>query len=237
MGTVDNIYILHGWTYSTDKWAEFLNLLEKEGFKPNLLKIPGLTEAIDHPWNLNDYAEWLNKKIGSDEQSSSSKKALLIGHSSGGRMALAYSLKYPQKVKQLILMDSAGVYHKELSIRIKRFLFRKLAKWGKKITKYQGLKGLLYKLTGEVDYKQASPVMRETMRNLISVDLTPKLSQIEIPTLIIWGEFDETTPVFDGRLMHKLIPSSKFHIIKDAKHSPMFTHPREVVQRIVEELK
>ena len=229
MGTVDKIYILHGWTYSTDKWSDFLELLEKEGFKPNLLKIPGLTEKIDRAWNLDDYVEWLNKKIGSE--------TILIGHSSGGRLALAYSLKYPQKVKQLILMDSAGVYHKELSIRIKRFLFRKIAKWGKKITKYQGLRGLLYKLAGEMDYKQASPVMRETMKNLISVDLTPRLTEIKPPTLIIWGEQDKTTPVFDGRLMYKLIPNSKFHIIKDAKHSPMFTHPSEVVKIIAKEIK
>lgn len=230
MGTVEKIYILHGWTYSTDRWKEFLNLLEKMGFKPNLLKIPGLTEPIDHPWNLDDYVEWLSKNIGSDE-------AILIGHSSGGRLSLAFALKYPNKVKQLILMDSAGVYHKQLAIRIKRFLFRKLAKWGKKITKYQGLRGLLYKLAGEMDYKQASPVMRETMKNLISVDLTPRLPDIKPPTLIIWGEFDRTTPLFDGRLMHKLIPNSKFHIIKQAKHSPMFTHPKEVVNRIVTELK
>ena len=136
MGAVKTIYILHGWTYSTNRWSEFLNLLEKAGFKPALLKIPGLTEKIDRAWNLDDYVEWLNRKIGSG-------KAILVGHSSGGRTSLSFALKYPQKVKQLILMDSAGVYHKELSIRIKRFLFKKLAKWGKKITKHQGLGGLL----------------------------------------------------------------------------------------------
>lgn len=230
MGTVEKILILHGWIYSTDKWEQFLSLLEKEGFKPILLKIPGLTEKINRVWEMGDYVEWLKKKIGT-------QKATLIGHSSGGRMSLAFALKYPEKVKHLILMDSAGVYHKELLIKIKRFLFRKIAKWGKKLTSSQGLRDLLYKLTGESDYKSASPLMRETMKNLISVDLTPKLPDIKPPTLIIWGEFDKTTPLFDGRLMHKLIPNSKFHIIKSAKHSPMFTHPAEVVQKIVEELK
>lgn len=224
------ILVLHGWTYTTEKWQPFINFLIEYGFDIELLKIPGLTEKIDRPWDLDDYVDWLNEKIGR-------KNAILVGHSSGGRMALAYALKYPQKVEQLILIDSAGVYHKQLGIRIKRFLFKKIAKLGKKITNHGGLRGLLYKLTGEIDYKQASTVMKETMKNLISIDLTPKLSQIKIPTLIIWGELDKTTPLFDGRLMHKLIPNSKFHIIKSAKHSPMFTHPKEVVQGIVEELK
>lgn len=230
MGTVEKIFILHGWTYSTDRWEQFLNLLAKEGFKPILLKIPGLTEKINRVWDMDDYVDWLKKKIGED-------KAILIGHSSGGRMSLVFALKYPEKVKHLILMDSAGIYHKESFIRIKRFLFRKMAKWGKKISDSKSLRDLLYKFTGEADYRLAAPTMRETMKNLISIDLTDRLSQIKIPTLIIWGEFDKTTPAFDGRLMHKLIPNSKFHIIKSAKHSPMFTHPREAVKRIVEELK
>lgn len=230
VGSLGNILVLHGWTYSTNKWGTFLNLLEKEGFKTTLLKIPGLTKKIDRPWNLDDYVEWLNKKVGR-------KEAILVGHSSGGRMALAYTLKYPQKIKHLILIDSAGVCHKELFIRIKRFIFKKIAKWGKKITTSEGLRNLLYKLTGESDYKKASSVMRETMRNLMSHDLTLKLPFIKIPTLIIWGEFDNTTPIYDGKLIHQLISGSKFHIIKGAKHSPMFTHPDEVFRIIAGELK
>ena len=220
---ISKMFILHGWTYSTQNWKPFLKALADAGLKPQLLKIPGLTEKIDRPWNLDGYVEWLNEKIGTH-------KAVLIGHSSGGRIALTYTLKYPQKVEHLILIDSAGVYHKELPIRIKRFIFRKIAKWGKRLSTYEGLRSLLYKLTGESDYRKASPLMRQTMQKLISYDLTPKLPQIKIPTLIIWGELDKTTPVDDGRLMHKLIPSSRLHIIRSAKHSPQFTNPKEVVR-------
>ncbi len=226
MGT---IIILHGWTYSTEKWLPFINLLKEAGFDVKLPKIPGLTEKINRVWNLDDYVNWLNNKVGNE-------KVILIGHSSGGRMALAYSLKYPQKVEQLILIDSAGVYHKKLSIRIKRFIFRKIAKWGKRLTSSETLKDLLYKLTGESDYNKATPLMKQTMKNLISSDLTPHLSEINVPTTIIWGEFDKTTPVFDGRLMHKLIPNSTFYIIKSAKHSPQFTNPKEVVEKIAKGL-
>ncbi len=235
--TMGTIIILHGWTYSTNKWGPLLNLLGKKGLKASLLKIPGLTEKIDRPWNLDDYVGWLDEKVGSEQvRAFGTKKAILIGHSSGGKIALAYALKYPKKVKQLILIDSAGVYHKELPIRIKRFIFKKIAKWGKKLTSSKTIKDLLYKLIGESDYNKATPLMKQTMQNLISYDLTPKLSQIKVPTLIIWGEFDKTTPLFDGRLMHKLISGSKFHIIKQAKHSPMFTHPDSVTKIITEEL-
>lgn len=225
------ILVLHGWTYSTEKWKPFLDLMKSETLNARLLKIPGLTEDIDRAWDLDNYVEWLNRVIGERE------RIILIGHSSGGRMALAYALKYPNKVKQLILMDSAGVYHKDFTARLKRFIFKRIAKLGKKLTSSGSLRNLLYKFSRESDYKKASPLMKETMQNLISVDLTPMLFQIKIPTLIIWGELDKTTPLFDGRLMHQLIPNSKFHIIKSAKHSPMFTHPDEVVRIITRELK
>ena len=74
------------------------------------------------------------------------------------------------------------------------------------------------------------------MINLINTDLTSILSNIKTPTLIIWGENDKITPLSDGKLMHKLIENSNFFIIKDAKHSPQFTHTNEVVKKIHEYL-
>ena len=79
------ILILHGWSYSTDKWAPCLKLLESHGARPELLKIPGLTAPIDRPWTLEDYVRWLKEKTGDE-------KVILIGHSNGGRISLAFTL-------------------------------------------------------------------------------------------------------------------------------------------------
>lgn len=217
------IVILHGWSTQTDKWDLFLKQLGKA----QLLNIPGLTEKIDRPWTLEDYTEWLKKKIN--------KKAILIGHSNGGRIALAFSAKYPEKVEKLILISSAGIYHKDLTLQIKRLLFKTAAKIGKKIVSSEGLRKLLYKLAGESDYKNANPVQQKTMVNLISTNLTPILSQIKVPTLIIWGRDDKTTPLSDGKLMHRLIKGSKLKIV-DARHSPQFTNAKEVAKIIREYL-
>ena len=59
MGTINNkIFILHGWTYSTEKWNPLIDLIKKNGFEVEMLNVPGLTEKIDKPWNINDYVEW-----------------------------------------------------------------------------------------------------------------------------------------------------------------------------------
>lgn len=234
MGTI-KIVILHGWSYSAKgvdplkKWDPFIEGLKIKGYQPSLLKIPGLTKNLTAVWNLEKYVEWLNEEIKND-------RVVLIGHSNGGRIALAFAQKYPQKVSQLILINSAGIYHNELPIRIKRFVFKNLAKLGKKISTSENLRVLLYKLAREGDYKNATPVQRATMLNLIRTDLTSILNKISVPTLIIWGRQDKITPLSDGLTMHKLIKNSQLEVIDEARHSPQFTHPEEVAKKIHEHL-
>lgn len=231
MGTLKKTLILHGWTYSTEKWEPFITSLKDNGLHAELLKIPGLTEKLDSVWNIDNYVSWLKRKIGSD------KKVILIGHSNGGRILLAFALKYPEKVKHLILIDSAGIYHNELPIRLKRFVFKTIANIGRRITKSESLRKTLYKLSRESDYEKASPIVKQTMVNLITFDISSFLSKVKIPTLIIWGGQDKATPLSDGKLMHKLIKGSKLFIIKSARHSPQFTHVDEVTQTILKETK
>ena len=229
VGALKKIYILHGWAYSTEKWAEFNNLLKKAQYEPIMLKIPGLTEKISKVWSLDDYAEWLKKSINN-------KKSTVLGHSNGGRIALAFAAKYPDIVEQIILIDSAGIYHNELSMRIKRVLFKGVARLGKRVTSSEKLRGVLYRATRESDYKEAPIEVRETMSNLIRSDLRAQLPNITTPTLLIWGKDDKVTPLEDGQLMHKLLKNSQLEIVSGARHSPQFTHPEEVVKKITQKL-
>lgn len=231
MGIMKKIFILHGWTYSTDKWSPFIDLLKKNGFEPHILNIPGLTEKIDKIWRLEDYVDWLSKILNKEKS-----KIILIGHSNGGRIALNFAVKYPDKLGHLILIDSAGIYHDELFIKIKRLVFGNIARIGKKLSTSERLRNLLYKIVGENDYKIASPIMKQTMINLINSDKSLDLDKVDVPTLIIWGEKDKTTPPSDGKLMNKLIKNSTLHIIDNAKHSPMFTHTKEVTDVIIADL-
>ena len=238
----EKVIILHGWTYSTEKWEPFLDLLKQRGIDATILKIPGLTEKLDRPWTINDYIEWLRQKIDSQKDSNltikqSSNKAILIGHSNGGRIALNFAIKYPQKLDRLILIDSAGVFHNDPVIRTKRLVFKSISKMGKKLISSEKLRDLLYKVVRESDYKNADPAMRQTMIKLINSDKSLGLDKIAVRTLIIWGEKDKVTPLSDGKIMNRLIKNSKLYVIKEAKHSPQFTHAEEVNAIMLKYLK
>lgn len=228
------VIIIHGWTYSTEKWKPFIDLLEKSGVSVDLLKVPGLTAEINRPWTIDDYVNWLKEIVEKDDD-----KKVIIGHSNGGRIALAFASKYPKQISRLILINSAGIHHDGLSLKIKRNMFNTVAKIGRKLTSSENLRKVLYKLVGESDYRKASPNTAKTMVNLISSDITPKLSEINVPTLIIWGEKDthNQTPLSDAKLMNKLIKNSKLRTVKDAKHSPQLTNPNEVLAFVLEAIK
>jgi pimeloyl-ACP methyl ester carboxylesterase len=224
---MNRIIILHGWTKSLDKWQPFLEELKKKETQVIFPKIPGLTEKLDKAWNLLDYVKWLKNIVDKEKD-----KIILIGHSNGGRIALAFTNQYPEKVEKLILIDSAGIYHNELPHRIKISVFKFIAKIGKRISTSRALEDLLYKLAREGDYQKSDPIVKQTMINLLNSNRTLNISQISTPTLIIWGRKDKITPLSDGLLINKLIKNSKLKIVSEAKHSPMFTNTQEVVKII-----
>ncbi len=223
------VIILHGWTYSLEKWQGFLGLLKKEGIEPVMLNVPGLTSANDKVWDIENYINWLKEIVNKEKN-----KVILIGHSNGGRIAANFAIKYPEKISNLILIDSAGIYHNELPLALKRFIFKTIANFGKALKGSSMLKNLFYKLAGESDYNNANHNMKQTMINLLNSDKFFKPENIQTPTLIFWGREDKITPLSDGKLMHKLIKNSKLKIINGARHSPMFTNAKEVAEIIYE---
>lgn len=222
------VYILHGWTYTTTKWKPLQAKLEKEKINAVLLRIPGLTTTLDRAYTIDDYVNWLDMELPKDE------KVVLAGHSNGGRLALHFALKFPHRIEQLFLIDSAGVYHDDIFSKMKRGSFRLAAKIGKKITTSAIARKILYKAARESDYDNANPVMKQTMKNLLQSDKTLSLAAISIPTTIVWGEKDSVTPLVDGLIMHAKIKNSKMYTISEAMHSPQFSHPEKVAAIITQ---
>jgi pimeloyl-ACP methyl ester carboxylesterase len=164
------------------------------------------------------------------------KKIILIGHSFGGRIAIKYAVKYPEKIDKLILTGAAGIKHK---LNVKQKVFYILAKAGKKVFSIlqeaklpigslaSNGQEFLYKLAREKDYYQASPRMKEIMKNVLAEDLTPVLEKIKTSTLLAWGANDNSTPLSDGKVMNEKIKNSELIVIDGANHSLPYQRSEE----------
>ncbi|MGD9129307.1 MAG: alpha/beta hydrolase [Candidatus Woesebacteria bacterium] len=228
------LYILHGWIVDPkieSRWQNFIDLLKKAKIKVKFLKLPGLSSQSNKVWTLNNYLSWLKKEIAD------SKKIILLGHSFGGQLAIRFAATYPEKVDKLILIASSGIRDHSLKAILKRKFFLVLAKTAKFVFKDHAFKKILYILTGERDYYNAPANMKKTMVNILEDEIIADLDKIQAPTLIVWGEHDQATPLKNAYFKKEKIKNSQLKIIKGARHSPMYTHAQTTAKLVIAFLK
>jgi pimeloyl-ACP methyl ester carboxylesterase len=220
------IYIIHGWAYSVEPWHETVEALTSLGWDVRLLKVPGLTTPSEKVWDISEYVEWLHSELEHDEH------PIVLGHSNGGRIALNYALAYPDHIARLILLNSAGIYDDRTSIRIKRSVYRIASKVLRPLKRVPLLRKVVYRLTGSGDYNQAPENMKKTLQNMLASDQSLEISDVHVPTTLIWGGEDAATPVWQGIAMQGAIENSIIDVHLGWGHAPYRTHAAELAEAI-----
>ena len=213
---VNSIIIFPGWGNNRLSFSPMINIL-KLYFTVYIFDYPGFGNSNfpSNDLNIIDYGHMFRSFIKKNHIN----KPILIGHSFGGRIIIILCGLLKIEVRKIILIDSAGIKRKKkLYIKMKERLYKwlKRIRLPKKI--YPKYIDFLIKIFGSKDYKNINPSIRKTFINIINYDLTEYLSNIKEPTLIIWGEKDQETPLADGIVMENKIKDSGLVIIKGAKH-------------------
>lgn len=228
------LIILHGWGVSADHWKGVLERLETKGITAFAPDLPGFSksDAPTESWGLGDYVAF----VESFARALDISRFTLAGHSFGGRVAICFARKNPHMLEKLILVDAAGVTPRD---KIRLGTYKTATEIGKYIFTLPGLRFLrafarraIYWFSGTPDYYTQKGPMRETFQRVISKDLTPYLSDITTPTLIIWGAQDRMTPVSDAHILYKGITGSVLRIFEDLGHSPHVANPSIVADTI-----
>lgn len=214
-----SIVLLPGWLCdhtALDPIAQHL----KENFKVYMIDVVGFgkSELPEEPMNTNDYGDWLKELL----ENLKIEEPILIGHSHGGRMAINYAGRNLGKLNKIVLIDAAGIkpkrskkyYIKVYTYKILKNIYKILPK-----TKmFENMKERSMSKFGSSDYKSSPGVLKKTMSNIVNEDLKEVMKNINVPTLLIWGEKDTATPIDQGRTMEELIPGSGLVEIKGAGH-------------------
>ncbi|MFH0739693.1 MAG: alpha/beta hydrolase [bacterium] len=237
---MDSLIILHGWQSSKEKWQRVKELLETQSLKVVVPDLPGFKpeNQLSKPWNLDNYVEWLNSILKNTDDFSG--QVFLLGHSFGGRVAIKFAVKYPEKLKGLILVSAAGI-KKEKTFRDKALL--KIIKLAKKLGVQEGasqtrglwqiIRKIFYRyVLRQTDYFKANPMQKEIMKSALEEDLKPLLNDIATTTLIIWGKKDRMTLLKDAYLMKEKIKNSQLEIIDNIGHTPHLECPEILAQKI-----
>ncbi|MCD6500568.1 alpha/beta hydrolase [bacterium] len=219
------LIILHGWQSSKEKWQKVKENIESDEIEVIVPDLPGFKPEtqLKEPWSLDDYVDWLK------DFSQTKEKFFLMGHSFGGRVAIKFALRYPEKLYGLILVSAAGIKKKNSPISKIIPFFKKFSF----LPAYDFFRKLFYRyILRKTDYLEASGMLKETIKNILKEDLTPFLKEIKVPVLILWGEKDKITPLRDALLMKKEIKFSQLEILSDIGHAPHLQAPQLLSQKI-----
>ncbi len=213
------VLLLHGWGASGDLFARTMDGLEGD-FDLIAPDFPGFgaTEPPPAAWAVSDYMDWAIALL--DELGI--QRASVIGHSFGGRVAIKLAALHPERVEKVVLTDAAGIrprrtlgYH----LRVRAF---KATRWLSRAplapAPLRAWAAARVASQGSADYKAASGAVRGSFVRVVNEDLRGYLPRIQAPTLLIWGDRDEDTPLADARLMERLIPDAGLVVFEGAGH-------------------
>ena len=194
-GEGKDILLLHGWGQNIEM-MKMLGDNFSDRFRITILDFPGfgLSEEPSESWTIKDFADMLEefvKELGI-------KKPIIMGHSFGGRVAIRYSAEHV--VEKIVLFGSPCVRENtELPLSVK------ILKGIKKLPGMDKIGEFAKNFIGSRDYKAASPVMRQTLVNVVNEDLSKYAKEIDCPTLLIWGENDTEAPVSDAKILESIM--------------------------------
>lgn len=215
------LLLLHGWMARIEALSP-IYLYFKKTRPVYVLDFPGQggkSDPLNSVWNVEKYSLMVKAFI----ETQNIKKCDVIGHSFGGRVIIYLASTYDDLFNKIILTDSAGIKPK---MTLKKFFKIYSYKFMKNILKvflskekYENKMNEMRQKRGSSDYASLSnDTMRETFKNVVNYDLTPKLKDIKNSTLLIWGENDADTPLYMAKIMEKEIKDSGLVILENAGH-------------------
>ncbi len=184
----------------------------------------GKSSTVDGQQSIAEYARYVLQWM----ESLKIRRAVVIGHSMGGAIALTMAIQYPEHVVGLGLVGSGA------RLRVMPELLNYAAD---QTTFYKTIDLLVsYSFSSHVPprlVELASKRLMETRQSVLYGDLVAcnrfdvmeQLSSVKQPTLVMCGEDDQMTPLRYAQFLSNSIPEARLSVIPGAGHMVMLEQP------------
>jgi pimeloyl-ACP methyl ester carboxylesterase len=234
------VVLVHGLGGRAEDWRELAPYLAKAGYRvylPDLIGYGRSEKPTDFSYSVHDETDVVVGFL----DALGLKQVDLGGWSMGGAIVQHVAADHPQRVRRLMLFDSAGLFV--------------LPKWDLNLftpnsaEQVDQLVDLLMpqppKVPGfvardilRVSDDRAWIIHRALATMLTGRDATDKLlPQLKMPVLILWGGEDKITPVTQGEMLHQLLPQSEFHVIPGCGHLAPGKCAAQMAPKVIEFVK
>jgi len=214
------ILMLHGWGAHLGLMWPLAERLVPLGYRIYIPDLPGFGQSAPPPvaWSVQDYVVFVLSYMDYHALD----RVHLVGHSFGGRLGVVLGAEHSQRIDKMALADSAGVRSRPSRNGQIRQSAYKFIRGGLNMIGFRnlanGVSGWYADRYGSPDYKAAHGVMRETFVKVVNEDLLPYAARVKPSTLLLWGDKDDDTPLWQGRLLEKTIPDAGLVVFEGAGH-------------------
>jgi 3-oxoadipate enol-lactonase len=190
----------------------------------------------DHPegqYSMGEHADDLAAVL----EALNIENAHIAGISYGGEVAQAFVLKYPEKVRSLILIDTVSEVGPELRLVIQSWVdalrtgdalafFNATVPWNfsqEFIANNTTLLEDARKRYALLDF----PAIIRLCEAFFAVDFTERLGEIKVPTCIMVGQLDLLKGPRYAEILRRGIQQSEYHILRGSGHASCWERPEE----------
>lgn len=255
----ETIIFIHGLGSYSPAWEKNVSVLKKN-FRCIAVDLPGYGKSSKeiHSGMMDFYADVISELMDKLHI----EYANIAGHSMGGQIAMVMSLKYPKKVKRLILASPAGF--EEFSAGQKQWFRDVMTLDLVKLTTTQAIRTNLVSnfynmpedaefmvtdrlaMRGAKEFENYCYTVIKSVNGMVDQPVFDYLEKIEQPTLILFGENDNLIPnpylnggctVDIANQGHNKIKNSKLIMIPECGHFLQFEKPEVFNSAVLDFIK
>ena len=226
------VVLLHGYPLDHTIWKPVVNGLKDHA----RLIVPDLRGHGDSP--VPEEGEWSIREMAEDVRALLDRlkieRAVVVGHSMGGYVALSFAHAYPQRVAGLALVTSQAAADTTEKRQARYIQIEEARRRGVRAV----TDAMATKLTARPALAEALKLLmaKMSLQGLMASlkamaerpDATPWLGDLDVPAVVIAGLTDSIIPIERGQTMAQLLPRGWLVQIENAGHMPMLEASEEV---------
>jgi pimeloyl-ACP methyl ester carboxylesterase len=177
----------------------------------------------------------------------------LVGLSTGGPITAAFTVRFPERVNKLVLIDPIGAKALPFAPLLKVAALPSVGEAVLNLVKSNGVTmKVAYLFNGELveefqsryilstQYKGFRRAILSTIRSGTldpCLNVYEQIGKMNKPVLLFWGRNDPTVPLKHSRLLQRAMPQTELHVIDQCGHAPHHEKPEEVNPILLEFLR
>ena len=249
VGAGHPLLLIHGSGPGVSAWANWRLVMpelarQARVIAPDMVGF-GFTDRLDltQPGQRYDMDTWVRQAVGLLD-ALSIEKTDLVGNSFGGALALALTIRHPQRVRRLVLMGSVGVsfpitagldavWGYEASFENMRRIMDVFA-WDRRLVNDE-LARMRYEASIQPGFQESFSAMFPAPRQRWVDAMTSSEKDIRaLPhhTLVVHGREDQVIPLTTSQTLAAWIPRSQLHVFGQCGHWTQIEHTARFVRLV-----